>query len=162
MVLCLLIKLAYLTSLLTFAARTLHKHLSLSHLITTQAITWTSLYHLIHLTTSPSWIIKFTIKYTKNHITNTCIHIFHLIIHAWHIFTGIIKTETIRYSRLSGTPDDYDFIHKLFSLRLIALNYPDKLISEHSFLWLTNRQTETDCLLQNFIQQRETDRQNRH
>ena len=51
--------------------------------------------------------------------------------------TGIIKPETIRYSRLSVTPDDYNFIHKLFSLRLIALDYPDKLISEHSFPWLT-------------------------
>ena len=57
--------------------------------------------------------------------------------HPQHIFTGIIKTETIRYSRLSATPDDYHFIHKLFSLRLTALNYPDKLISEHSFPWLT-------------------------
>ena len=57
--------------------------------------------------------------------------------HPQHIFTGIIKTETIRYSRLSATLDDYNFIHKLFSLRLTALNYPDKLISEHSFPWLT-------------------------
>ena len=57
--------------------------------------------------------------------------------HPQHIFTGIIKTETIRYSRLSATPDDCNFIHKLFSLRLLALNYPDKLISEHSFPWLT-------------------------
>ena len=57
--------------------------------------------------------------------------------HPQHIFTGIIKTETIRYSRLSATPDDYNFLHKLFSLRLTALNYPDKLISEHSFPWLT-------------------------
>ena len=56
--------------------------------------------------------------------------------HPQHIFTGIIKTETIRYCRLSATPDDYNFIHKLCSLRLIALNYPDKLISEHSFPWL--------------------------
>ena len=57
--------------------------------------------------------------------------------HPQHIFTGIIKTETVRYSRLSATPDDYNFIHKLFSLRLTALNYPDKLISDHSFPWLT-------------------------
>ena len=57
--------------------------------------------------------------------------------HPQHIFTGIIETETIRYSRLSGTLDDYNVIHKLFSLRLTALNYPDKLISEHSFPWLT-------------------------
>jgi len=36
--------------------------------------------------------------------------------HPQHIFTGIIKTETIQYSRLSATEDDYNFTHKLFSL----------------------------------------------
>ena len=36
--------------------------------------------------------------------------------HPQHIFTGVIKTETIRYSRLSSTVDDYNFIHKLFTL----------------------------------------------
>ena len=55
-----------------------------------------------------------------------------------HIFTGIIKTETTGYSRLSATVDDYDFIHKLFSLRLTALVYPDKLIIKHSYPWLTH------------------------
>ena len=58
--------------------------------------------------------------------------------HPQHIFTGIIKTETIRYCRLSATMDDYDFIHKLFSLRLTALDYPDKLITKHSYPWLTH------------------------
>ena len=58
--------------------------------------------------------------------------------HPQHIFTGIVKTETIRYSRLSATVDDYDVIHKLFSLRLTALDYPDKLIIEHSYPWLTH------------------------
>ena len=53
--------------------------------------------------------------------------------HPQHIFTGIIKTETIRYSRLSKTKDDYNFIHRLFTLRLTALDYPDKLITENSF-----------------------------
>ena len=48
--------------------------------------------------------------------------------HPQHIFTGIIKTETIQYSRLSATEDDYNFTHKLFSLRLTALDYLDKLI----------------------------------
>ena len=56
--------------------------------------------------------------------------------HPQHIFTGIIKTETIRYSRLSKTIDDYNFIHKLFTLRLTALDYPDKLITVNSFPWL--------------------------
>ena len=58
--------------------------------------------------------------------------------HPQHIFTGIIETETIRYCRLSATMDDYDFIHKLFSLRLTALDYPDKLITKHSYPWLTH------------------------
>ena len=56
--------------------------------------------------------------------------------HPQHIFTGIIKTETVRYSRLSKTKDDYDFIHKLFSLRLTALDYPNKLITKNSYPWL--------------------------
>lgn len=56
--------------------------------------------------------------------------------HPQHIFTGIIKTETVRYSRLSKTKDDYDFIHKLFSLRLAALDYPNKLITKNSYPWL--------------------------
>ena len=56
--------------------------------------------------------------------------------HPQHIFTGIIKTETIRYSRLSKTIDDYNFIHKLFTLRLTALDYPNKLITDNSFPWL--------------------------
>ena len=58
--------------------------------------------------------------------------------HPKHIFTGIIKTETIRYSRLSATVDDYNFIHKLFSLRLTALNYPCHLSTDNSFPWLTH------------------------
>ena len=56
--------------------------------------------------------------------------------HPQHIFTGIIKTETVRYSRLCKTRDDYNFIHKLLTLRLTALDYPDKLITENSFPWL--------------------------
>ena len=39
-------------------------------------------------------------------------------IHPRHIFTGIIKTETTRYIRLSITFDDFDYIHKIFRLRL--------------------------------------------
>ena len=56
--------------------------------------------------------------------------------HPQHIFTGIIKTETMHYSRLSSTVDDYNFIHKLFTLRLTALDYPYKLIIDNSFPWL--------------------------
>ena len=57
--------------------------------------------------------------------------------HPHHIFAGIIKTETIRYSRLSATIDDYNFIRHLFTLRLTALDYPLQLITEHSFPWIT-------------------------
>ena len=43
----------------------------------------------------------------------------------------------VRYSRLSSTIDDYNFIHKLFTLRLIALDYPNQLITNNSIPWLT-------------------------
>ena len=56
--------------------------------------------------------------------------------HPQHIFTGIIKTETVQYSRLSKTKDDYNFIYKLFTLRLTTLDYPNKLITENSYPWL--------------------------
>ena len=56
--------------------------------------------------------------------------------HPQHIFTDIIKTETIRFSRLSKTKDDYNFIRRLFTLRLTTLDYPNKLITENSFSWL--------------------------
>ena len=56
--------------------------------------------------------------------------------HPQYIFTGIIKTETVRYSRLSKTKDDYNFVQKLFTLRLTALEYPKKLITKHSYPWL--------------------------
>ena len=56
--------------------------------------------------------------------------------HPQHIFAGIIKTETTRYSRLSSTFDDYNFIRKLFTLRLTTLDYPTKLINENSFPFL--------------------------
>ena len=58
--------------------------------------------------------------------------------HSHHIFAGIIKTETIRYSRqVSATIDDYNFIHHLFTLGPTALDYPLQLITEHSFPWIT-------------------------
>ena len=56
--------------------------------------------------------------------------------HPQHIFAGIIKTETTRYSRLSSTFDDYNFIRKLFTLRLTTLDYPTKLINDNSFPFL--------------------------
>ena len=44
--------------------------------------------------------------------------------HPQHVFTGIIKTETFRYSRLSTTKNDYDFVQQLFFFRLTNLDYP--------------------------------------
>jgi len=66
--------------------------------------------------------------------------------HPLHIFSGIVKTETTRYSRLSITFNDYDYICKLFRLRLLALDYPRKLIATSSFPWLpysSHRQRKT-------------------
>ena len=38
--------------------------------------------------------------------------------HPLHIFSNIIKTETIRYGRLSATIDNFNFIHRHFTLSL--------------------------------------------
>ena len=54
-------------------------------------------------------------------------------IHPRHIFTGIIKTETTRYIRLSITFDDFDYIHKIFRLRLQALDSPPPPPPPHLF-----------------------------
>ena len=59
--------------------------------------------------------------------------------HLHHVFTGIIKTETTRYSRLSATIDDYRFTRQLFSYRLSNFDYPDKLIRHNSYPWLPFR-----------------------
>ena len=106
-------------------------------------LTFTSNHHTTHyldLTLSPN---HFTIKshrvhhqiYQKPHHKYMYPHFSSN--HPHHIFAGIIKTETIRYSRLSATIDDYNFIHHLFTLRLTALDYPLQLITEHSFPWIT-------------------------
>ena len=51
-----------------------------------------------------------------------------------HVFTGIIKTETFRYSRLSATKNDYDFVRQLFFFRLTNLDYQNtKLFINNSF-----------------------------
>ena len=73
----------------------------------------------------------------RSHNTNKYMYPHFSSNHSQHIFTGIIETETLRYSRLSKTRDDHNFIHKLFiTLRRNALDYPDKLITENSFPWL--------------------------
>ena len=45
--------------------------------------------------------------------------------HPHHIFSGIIKTETIRYSRLSVTIDNFNFIHQHFTLNLGSFSIDD-------------------------------------
>ncbi len=58
--------------------------------------------------------------------------------HPQHIFAGIVKTETICYSRLSSTINDYNYIRKLLTLRLKSLGYPTLLIQQNSFPFLTH------------------------
>ena len=89
-----------------------------------------------------------------------------------HIFSGIIKTETTHYSRLSSTFDDYNFVHNLFTLRLTALDYPDTnphTLFPLSFSHQSQRENEKQetgqtkhfyHLLQNKIQQTHTNWQN--
>lgn len=135
MVLCLQIRLIYIIFSLIFAVHILHKYPSPSP----QTITQLSL----DLTLS---LNHFTIKYQKvhhqvyqkPHHTRKYMYPHFSSNHPQHIFTGIIKTETIRYSKLSATVDDYNFFHKLFTLRLTALDYPLQLITVHSFPWLTH------------------------
>ena len=56
--------------------------------------------------------------------------------HPKHIFSGLIRTETIRYSKFSKTIAEYNFIKVLFSTRLTSLNYPNRLILKHNFPFL--------------------------
>ena len=106
-------------------------------------LTFTSNHHTTHYLDLTLSLNHFTIKshrvhhqiYQKPHHKYMYPHFSSN--HPHHIFAGIIKTETIRYSRLSATIDDYNFIHHLFTLRLTALDYPLQLITEHSFPWIT-------------------------
>ena len=87
-------------------------------------ITFTSNHHTTHYLDLSLSLNHFTIRY----------HIVHYQIyqkphhkymyphfssnHTHHIFSGIIKTETIQYSRLSATIDNFNFIHHHFTLSL--------------------------------------------
>ena len=105
-------------------------------------ITFTTKCHFTHYLDLTISLSYHTIMYHKNHhcIYQKPHHKYmypHLSSnHPQHIFIGIIKTETIRYCRLLKTKDDYNFVYRLFTLRLTALDYPDKLITENSFPWL--------------------------
>ena len=57
--------------------------------------------------------------------------------HPHHIFKGIIKTETIRFSRLSSSIDEYYFIHKHFSLGLPSTIPTNSLLTIPSLGYLT-------------------------
>ena len=54
---------------------------------------------------SPSCITKFTIRYTKNHTTNTCIHIFHPINHNKFSLVSLKLRQyhTVDFQRLQTT-----------------------------------------------------------
>ena len=107
-------------------------------------ITFTSNHHTVHYLDLTLSLTQYTMWYHKVHyqVYQKAHHKYmypHFSSnHPKHIFTGTIKTETIRYSRLSATVDDYNFIHKLFTLRLTALDYPNHLITNNSFPWLTH------------------------
>ena len=45
--------------------------------------------------------------------------------HPHHIFSSITKTETIRYSRLKATIDNFNFIHHHFTLSLGSFSIDD-------------------------------------
>ena len=59
--------------------------------------------------------------------------------HPKHIFSGLIRTETFRYSKLSATKDEYNYIKTLFTIRISALNYPSNYIYKFSFPWLNSQ-----------------------
>ena len=106
-------------------------------------ITFSSSSHSVHYLDLTISLNHHTIRYHKVHY-----HVFQKPHHKYmyphfssnhprHIFSGKIKTETTRYSRLSKTIDDYKHIRNLFRLRLNKLDYPDKLINDFSFPWLS-------------------------
>ena len=74
-----------------------------------------------------------TSHFPKNHITNTCIHISHQIIHNTFSQACIIKTDTADDQRPKTTTNLY---RNCLLIRLTALEYPNKLIVENSLPWL--------------------------
>ena len=85
-------------------------------------ITYTSNHHTTHYLDLTSSLNHFTIRYhiVHNQIYQKPHHKYmypHFSSnHSHHIFAGIIKTETIQYSRLSATIDNFNFIHHHFAL----------------------------------------------
>ena len=95
-------------------------------------ITFMSNHHTTHYLDLSLSLNHFTIRHhiavhyqipTRNHTISTCTLISSN--HPSHIFSGIIKTETIRYSRLSATIDNFNFIHHHFTLSLGSFSIDD-------------------------------------
>jgi hypothetical protein len=55
--------------------------------------------------------------------------------HPPYIFSGILHTESTRYNHLCSTKDEYDFLINLFTIRLIALDYPMHIIKPNITPW---------------------------
>ena len=114
-------KAIYLILFLISTPHTHRKYLSLSRQITIPLITWISPCHST-ISTSDTIIVHHQIyqkphhKYMYPHFSSN---------HPHHIFSGIIKTETIRYSRLSATIDNFNFIHHHFTLSLGSFSIDD-------------------------------------
>ena len=106
-------------------------------------ITFTSNHHTVHYLDLTISLNQYTLFHNKIHYqiyqkpNHKYMYPHYSSNHPQHIFKGIVKAETIRYSRLSSTLNDYRFIHKLFSLRLTSLDYPPSLIQKHSFPFLS-------------------------
>ena len=74
-------------------------------------ITFTSNQHTVHYLNLALSLNHYTMWYHKVHYqVYQKPHHKHMYPHPKHIFTGIIKAETIRYYRFSAIVDDYNFI----------------------------------------------------
>ena len=94
-------------------------------------ITFTSNHHTTHYLDLSLSLNHFTIRYHIVHyliyqkLHHKCMYPHFSSNHPHHIFSGIIKTETIRYSRLSATIDNFNFIHHHFTLNLGSFSIDD-------------------------------------
>ena len=85
-------------------------------------ITFTSNHYTTHYLDLSLSLNHFTIRYHIVHyliyqkLHHKCMYPHFSSNQPHHIFSGIIKTETIWYSRLSATIDNFNFIHHYFTL----------------------------------------------
>ena len=94
-------------------------------------ITFTSNHYTTHYLDLSLSLNHFTIRYHIVHyliyqkLHHKCMYPHFSSNHPHHIFSGIIKTETIGYSRLSATIDNFNFIHHYFTLSLGSFSIDD-------------------------------------